>query len=223
MRRTVTPFAFQPSEIACLFLTHAHIDHSGLMPKLVKEGFKGQIITTDATAELAEIMLHDSAHIQEKEAEWKTRKALRQGKDEVFEPLYTVEDVEAVAPVFRKKEYGETGRLEEGPHVLLRRRGPHPRVGHVRAVVPGQPRGEEDRLLRRHRQEREPDHRGPAAYDDRGLRGNGIDVRKPPAQEHEGEHRRAGGGGQGHLQEGRQRDHAGVCRRQDAGHPLHPE
>ena len=107
-------FAFQPSEIDCLFLTHAHIDHSGLVPKLVKEGFKGRIITTDATAELTEIMLYDSAHIQEKEAEWKTKKALRKGKDEVFDPLYTVEDVKAAVPFFNKVKYGETGRLEAG-------------------------------------------------------------------------------------------------------------
>ncbi len=108
------PFAFQPSDIARLFLTHAHIDHSGLIPKLVKEGFKGEIIATGATAALVKIMLHDSAHIQEKEAEWRTRKALRQGKDHRFEPLYTVEDVAAVLPLFVEKAYGETGRLGRG-------------------------------------------------------------------------------------------------------------
>jgi metallo-beta-lactamase family protein len=108
------PFAFQPSEIACLFLTHAHIDHSGLIPKLVREGFKGQIITTHATADLVEIMLLDSAHIQEKEAEWKTRKALRQGKDHAFQPLYSVEDVLAALPLFVKKGYGEIGRQAKG-------------------------------------------------------------------------------------------------------------
>ncbi len=105
------PFAFQPSEIAFLFLTHAHIDHSGLLPKLVKEGFRGQIIATSATCDLVRIMLRDSAHIQEKEAEWKTKKALRQGRDQVFQPLYTVEDVEATLPLFVEKEYGETGRI----------------------------------------------------------------------------------------------------------------
>ena len=108
------PFAFQPQEIACLFLTHAHIDHSGLIPKLVKEGFRGQIITTDATADLVEIMLLDSAHIQEKESEWKTRKALRQGKDQTFEPLYRVEDVKAALPFIVEKKYGETVHLGNG-------------------------------------------------------------------------------------------------------------
>jgi metallo-beta-lactamase family protein len=108
------PFAFQPSEIACLFLTHAHIDHSGLLPKLVKDGFRGQIVATGATADLVKIMLRDSAHIQEKEAEWKTKKALRQGKDHAFEPLYTLEDVEAALPFFVEKAYGETGRFGKG-------------------------------------------------------------------------------------------------------------
>jgi metallo-beta-lactamase family protein len=107
-------FAFKPSEISCLFLTHAHIDHSGLIPKLVREGFHGQIITTDATAELIGIMLLDSAHIQEKEAEWKTRKALRQGKEHTFEPLYTTEDVKAALPFIVPKTYDEMHHLGNG-------------------------------------------------------------------------------------------------------------
>ena len=107
-------FAFQPAEIAYLFLTHAHIDHSGLIPKLVKEGFKGKIITTSATADLTRILLHDSAHIQEKDAEWKTKKALRQGKDETFEPLFTMKDVDDAMTFFVKKEYDETGHLGKG-------------------------------------------------------------------------------------------------------------
>lgn len=107
-------FAFQPSEIDFLFLTHAHIDHCGLIPKLVKEGFKGRIITTPGTADLVRILLHDSAHIQEKDAEWKTKKALRQGRDQVFEPLYTVKDVDEALPLFVKKQYDETVHLGKG-------------------------------------------------------------------------------------------------------------
>jgi metallo-beta-lactamase family protein len=108
------PFRFQPADINYLFLTHAHIDHSGLIPKLVKDGFKGRIVTTDATADLARIMLYDSAHIQEKDAEWKTKKALRQGKDERFWPLYSIEDVDNTLPFLLKKKYGETVHLEGG-------------------------------------------------------------------------------------------------------------
>lgn len=99
------PFAFSPSEIDYLFLTHAHLDHSGLIPRLVKEGFKGKIITTPATADLVELMLYDSAHIQESDAEWHTRKALRAGREPVL-PLYTTEDARAVIPFFDRVSYG---------------------------------------------------------------------------------------------------------------------
>ncbi len=99
------PFSFDPKQIDYLLLTHAHIDHSGLIPKLVKDGFQGKIVTTTASAELVEIMLYDSAHIQEKDAEWLTKKSFRTGKDEVFEPLYTSEDVAASIPFFNRKQY----------------------------------------------------------------------------------------------------------------------
>lgn len=108
------PFQFNPEHIAYLFLTHAHIDHSGLIPKLVKDGFQGKIITTSATADLAEIMLYDSAHIQEKDAEWLTKKSLRAGKDITFTPLYNVEDVKAAIPFFEKKLYGKIEHLGSG-------------------------------------------------------------------------------------------------------------
>lgn len=108
------PFKFQPSEIDYLFLTHAHIDHSGLIPKLVKDGFNGRIVMTGATADLVTIMLYDSAHLQEREAEWKTKKSLRQGREETFEPLYTMEDVTKALSFFVKKQYNETGHLGKG-------------------------------------------------------------------------------------------------------------
>ncbi|MCX7965275.1 MAG: MBL fold metallo-hydrolase [Syntrophorhabdaceae bacterium] len=108
------PFNFNPENIEYLILTHAHLDHSGLIPKLVAEGFKGRILTTEATADLVEIMLLDSAHIQEKDAEWMTKKSFRSGKDIVYEPLYTEEDVLKALPFIKRKRYGEIEELVDG-------------------------------------------------------------------------------------------------------------
>ena len=87
------PFPFEPSEIECVVLSHAHIDHCGRIPLLVKRGFKGNIYCTDATADLLDVMLKDSAYIHEKDAEWQSKKNARTGKPPV-EPLYTVKDAE---------------------------------------------------------------------------------------------------------------------------------
>lgn len=77
-----------------VLLTHAHVDHSGMLPFLYSRGFRGQIITTDATADLCSIMLRDCAHIQMMEAEWKNRKAKRSAGNGVIEPLFTMEDAD---------------------------------------------------------------------------------------------------------------------------------
>jgi metallo-beta-lactamase family protein len=106
------PFAFDPKAIGVVFLTHAHIDHTGLVPRLVREGFRGKIVTTAATAELARVMLADSAHIQEMDARWMTKKNLRAGIEKPVEPLYTVEDAIASIPFFEKKQYGETYAID---------------------------------------------------------------------------------------------------------------
>ena len=82
-----------------ILLTHAHIDHSGLIPLLYAKGFRGKIFATRATTDLCEIMLQDSAHIQEFEAEWKNRKARRSGKPEVV-PIYTMDDAVNVMQYF---------------------------------------------------------------------------------------------------------------------------
>ncbi len=107
-------FPFDPGAIDCVFLTHAHIDHSGMLPKLVKMGFRGKIITTSATADLIEVMLLDSAHIQESDAEWQTRKNFRAGRREKVEPPYTSADVLDMLPLIERTFYGTPQILTKG-------------------------------------------------------------------------------------------------------------
>ena len=106
------PFQFDPAEIDFVIISHAHIDHCGRLPLLVKNGFQGQIYCTNATGNLLPIMLTDSGHIQEKEAEWKTRKAERNGRPPV-EPLYTIEDAERVIPLLKPILYDQLVNLTD--------------------------------------------------------------------------------------------------------------
>lgn len=101
-----------PGDIDYILLTHAHIDHSGLIPLMYAKGFRGQVFTTGATKDLCDIMLRDSAHIQMFEAEWKNRKAKRSGEAEVV-PLYTIEDVFGVMKHFVACDYGDKVNLTE--------------------------------------------------------------------------------------------------------------
>ena len=94
--------------------THAHVDHSGLLPLLYARGFRGQIYTTDATADLCSIMLRDCAHIQSAEAEWKNRKAKRSANNAVVEPLYTMEDADGVIRRFVPCHYNTIVEVCEG-------------------------------------------------------------------------------------------------------------
>ncbi|WP_337527410.1 MBL fold metallo-hydrolase [Anaerotignum faecicola] len=99
-----------------VFLSHAHIDHSGLLPLLHKNGFQGQIYATEATTDLCRIMLLDSAHIQEFEAQWRNRKNKRAGKAP-FEPLYTTEDAMAVMEHFVPCDYMKEIEVCEGVNI----------------------------------------------------------------------------------------------------------
>ena len=102
-----------PGNIDFVLLTHAHIDHSGLLPLLAAGGFAGQIHATEATCNLCEIMLRDSAHIQEFEAEWRSRKGKRKGTGEVS-PLYTMADAEAAIACLCPHPYSEVTEISEG-------------------------------------------------------------------------------------------------------------
>ena len=107
------PIPVAPGEIDGVLATHAHIDHTGLLPLLVRNGFRGKIYATKPTTELCDIMLRDSAHIQEFEAEWKNRKAKRAG-DAPVEPMYTVQDAEAAMKLFIGVDYGTKVELAPG-------------------------------------------------------------------------------------------------------------
>jgi len=97
---------YEPAKIDFFLITHAHIDHSGLLPCMVQKGFRGRIYTTPPTRDLLEIMLLDSAHIQEMEAQWKSKKRLRHGGKHAL-PLYTQKDVLATLPMFSARLYNE--------------------------------------------------------------------------------------------------------------------
>ena len=107
------PLPVPPSEIECVLLTHAHIDHSGKLPWLYKNGFRGTVYATEASCNLCRIMLRDSAHIQEFEAEWRNRKGKRSG-DKNFEPLYTMEDAEGVIKKLVSLSYGQRASVLDG-------------------------------------------------------------------------------------------------------------
>ncbi|MBQ6429096.1 MAG: MBL fold metallo-hydrolase [Acidaminococcaceae bacterium] len=113
------PFAFNPAEIDAMVLTHAHVDHSGLIPRLVKEGFKGRVHCTKSTQQLCTILLPDSAHIQESDAEFANRKGLRAGKSEVL-PIFTVDDAYTALQHFFVHNFEETFEVIPGVTAKLR-------------------------------------------------------------------------------------------------------
>ena len=107
------PIPVPAGELDFVLVTHAHLDHTGLLPLIYKEGFRGTVYATQATCDLLDIMLKDSAHIQLSEAEWKTRKAKRAAQPDV-EPLYDLEDVEGLLKLLRPCAYNERVQVAEG-------------------------------------------------------------------------------------------------------------
>ena len=114
--RNWQPFPLPADSLEAVLLTHAHLDHCGLLPKLVKEGFRGRIYCTAATAEIARIVLLDSARIQEEDAANKRRRHEREGREGKYPdvPLYTEEDARGCLPLFAPVAYGEQAEVAEG-------------------------------------------------------------------------------------------------------------
>lgn len=110
------PLPVAAADIEAVFVTHAHIDHSGMLPRLYKEGFSGTIYATDVTCDLCNIMLLDSAHIQESEANWRSKKSIRAG-GEPIEPVYNTLDALGAISLFRRCNYGEEITAAEGVSV----------------------------------------------------------------------------------------------------------
>jgi metallo-beta-lactamase family protein len=106
--------AYDPAKIDFFLITHAHIDHSGLLPRMVQKGFQGPVYATEPTGDLLKILLLDSAHIQETDATSKMRRIQRYGKSEKIEPLYTMKDAERVAPLIKTKTYNQVFTPADG-------------------------------------------------------------------------------------------------------------
>jgi metallo-beta-lactamase family protein len=121
-RKNFEPFGFQPADIDFVISTHAHIDHCGLLPKLVKYGFHGTIYASPATADLLPIMLQDSAYIQEKDTEHENRRRLRKGQSE-REPLYGMEDAEKTCDLIKVLEYNTSLTVSEEITIRFRDAG----------------------------------------------------------------------------------------------------
>ncbi len=114
--RNWDPFPIPPKDIDAVLLTHAHLDHCGLLPKLVREGFKGKIYCTAATSEIAQIILLDSAHLQEEDAAFKRKRHEREGRKGPYPeiPLYNVDEAEASFQHFKPVEYKKTIDIANG-------------------------------------------------------------------------------------------------------------
>jgi len=116
------PFPFVPRTIDAVGLSHAHLDHSGLLPRLRREGFRGRVFATPQSLDLLDIMLKDAAYLQEKDAEWENRRRQRSGK-RMTEPLYTLADAESVLGLGQPLAYGRKTRITDDIEICFRDAG----------------------------------------------------------------------------------------------------
>ena len=114
--RNLDEFEFDPKTIDFMLLTHAHIDHSGRIPKLYKEGFRNKVYAHKATCDLCTLMLPDSGHIQEMETSWKNKKRIRKGLPEI-EPMYTAEEAARCLEIFEEVQYDQIIEITPDIHV----------------------------------------------------------------------------------------------------------
>jgi metallo-beta-lactamase family protein len=121
LARNWEPFVVPPESITAVLLTHAHLDHCGLLPKLVRDGFKGRIYCTQATAEIARVILLDSAKLQEEDAEHKRKRHEKEGRKGPYPeiPLYTIKDAEACFPHFETVKYRQSLKIADGVEATL--------------------------------------------------------------------------------------------------------
>jgi len=116
------PFPFDPQAVDAVVLSHSHLDHSGLLPRLKREGFRGQVFATPPSLDLLDILLRDAAFLQEKDAEWENRRRERGGKH-LVQPLYTLEDAKAVLELCEPVPYGQPTKIRPDIELCFRDAG----------------------------------------------------------------------------------------------------
>ena len=222
--RNWDPFPFPPAQIDAVLLTHAHLDHCGLLPKLVREGFRGPIHCTAATAEIAQIILLDSAHIQEEDAAYKQkrhRREKRKGPHPV-EPLYTTERRPERPAALQARRVREEDRGRQGHDCDVPRRRARVRLVDDHAERPARRRDADDPVLRRRGPTQPADPPGPDDLRQGRLRAHREHLRRPRARADRGHSREAGRGDRPDGGRGRQPRHPVLRARAIAEHPVLP-
>ena len=179
--RNWEPFLIDPKTIDVMVLTHAHLDHCGLIPKLVKDGFKGRIVCTSASEGIANIVMLDSAKIQMEDVKYKIKRHKREGRKSKREivPLYTIEDALDACELFDSTFYNKPVQLAEGIEVTFFDAGHVPRLSHGQNRHQSQQRKKDGFILRRFRPLGPTDPARPHNTRSRRLRRHGINLRRP--------------------------------------------